>query len=279
MLLTPRYGDRPILAVEVRDAGPHPIMRQRRRLEGFLRDLTEDDWHRPTRCEGWSVQDVITHLTSTNGFWAFSIGAGLAGEPTRFLATFDPVASPAQMVDKVRGTPIDQTLGEFSAGNDALETVIDGLDETGWSGLAEAPPGHLPIRLVADHALWDAWVHERDVLLPLGRPPVVEPDEVRACLRYAVGLGLAFALTRGEVAGGAMVVEVADPDDRLVVAVEDDVIRVHGGATPDGSLQVRGDAVALVEHLSIRDPGVAPPPGIGWLTSGLAEVFDQPSSS
>jgi uncharacterized protein (TIGR03083 family) len=278
MLLTPVYGDRPILAVELRDAGSHPILRQRRRLEDLLRELPVDDWHRPTRCEGWTVQDVITHLSSTNGFWAFSIGAGLAGEPTRFLATFDPVASPAQMVDQVRGTPVDQTLAEFVAGNDALAAVIDGLDEAGWATIAEAPPGHLPIRLVADHALWDGWVHERDIALPLGRRPDVEADELRSCLRYAVGLGLAFALARGAVADATMVVEIDEPEDHVVVAVEDGRVRIHGGDAPEGARHLRGDAVTLLELLSIRDPGVAPPDGLRWLTDGLAEVFDQPSS-
>lgn len=278
MLLTPAYGDRPILSVEVRDQGPHPVMRQRRRLEALLRDLSAEDWHRPSRCAGWTVQDVITHLSSTNSFWAFSIGAGLAGEPTRFLATFDPVASPAQMVDKVRGTPVRQTLDEFVAGNDALAAVIDGLDEDGWATLAEAPPGHLPIQLVADHALWDSWVHERDVALPLDQQPVVEADEVRCCLRYGVGLGLAFALTNGSTVTGAMAVDVDGPDDHVVVEVDHHHVRVHGGDAPDGAPHLRGGAVALVELLSIRDPGVAPPDGLRWLTDGLAEVFDQPSS-
>jgi uncharacterized protein (TIGR03083 family) len=278
VLLTPAYGDRPILSVEVRDQGPHPVMRQRRRLEALLRDLSAEDWHRPSRCAGWTVQDVITHLSSTNSFWAFSIGAGLAGEPTRFLATFDPVASPAQMVDKVRGTPVQQTLDEFVAGNDALAAVIDTLDEDGWATLAEAPPGHLPIQLVADHALWDSWVHERDVALPLDQRPVVEADEVRCCLRYGVGLGLAFALTNGATVTGAMAVDVDGPDDHVVVEVDDHHVRVHGGDAPEGAPQLRGGAVALVELLSIRDPGVAPPDGLRWLTDGLAEVFDQPSS-
>lgn len=275
MQLTPRYGDRPILSVEVWDAGEHPIVRQRRRLEHTLRELSAAEWEQPSRCEGWSVQDVITHLASTNGFWGLSIQAGLGGEPTRYLAGFDPVATPAQLVDHAQGTPVADTLQRFADGNDALEAAMAQVGDTGWDTLAEAPPGHLPIRLVADHALWDAWVHERDILLPLGRTPVVDADEVRRCLRYSVGLGRAFAVSRGDDDPRAMVVAVDDPEDHLVVAARDDVVHVQAGPAPEGALQVRADAVTMVEWLSRRDPGVPAPAGLTWLTEGLATVFDQ----
>ena len=39
---------------------------------------------------------------------------------------------------------------------------------------------------VLHHALWDAWIHERDVLLPLGVSPTEEPDEVAALLDWRV---------------------------------------------------------------------------------------------
>src|SRR3954454_8503809 len=103
MLLTPRYDALPIVAVEVRNVGPHPVMAQRRRLGETLSSLTDEQWAHPSRCEGWTVQDVISHLSSTNGFWAFSIRAGVSGEPTRFLSTFDPGASPAELAARDRG--------------------------------------------------------------------------------------------------------------------------------------------------------------------------------
>jgi len=264
-----------VLAVDARDPGPHPLVQQRRRLAELLADLSDAEWGHPSRCAGWSVQDVITHLVSTNGFWALSIQAGLAGEPTRFLGAFDPVASPAQLVDQVQGTPVAETLDQLVTSTDALVAVVEGLSEDDWEVLAEAPPGHVPVRLVADHALWDCWVHERDIVLPLGRPAVVDPGEVRTCLRYGAALGSAFELCGGPATPRCVALEVHDPDARVVVSVEPDVVRVGEGPAAADAVLGEGDAVELLEMLSARDVGVPVPPAIRHLTAGLAVVFDQ----
>ncbi len=278
MLLQPRYGHPPVIVVDARVPGDeHPVMRQRRRLEALLGELDEAGWQHPTRCAGWSVQDVITHLVSTNGFWSLSMRAGLAGEPTRFLGTFDPVATPALLVDMAEGTPPAETLEQFVAGNDDLASLIEtfGFDE--WNTIAEAPPGHLPIGLVADHALWDGWVHERDIALPLGRPVVVDPDEVLTSLRYAACLGRGFDASTGTREAPPVVVEVRDPDAVVVVTLEEGVVRVGDGPAPEGALRGEGDAVEVLEMLSVRDPGLPMPEAVAALTAGLATVFDQPS--
>lgn len=275
MLLTPRYGERPVVAVEHRADGPHPMVTQRQRLEGLLGELTDEQWQHPTRCDGWSVQDVITHLVSTNGFWAYSIQQGLAGQPTELLASFDPVASPAQMVDDVQGTPPSATLEQFVETNAGLTATIAGLAAADWDVTAEAPPGHLPVRLVADHALWDSWVHERDIVLPLGVDPYEDAAEVLTSLHYGAALGRAFALCSGIDEQGSVAVEVTGIPDRFVVEAGPDQVRVHAGPAPEGARSVQADAVDLLELVSRRDVGWPEPPEVAWLTAGLAQVFDQ----
>lgn len=274
MLLTPRYGEDPLISIEVRDPGPHPIVSQHRRLEAQLAELSDDEWHSPSRCHGWTVRDVVTHLASANSFWALSIQAGQAGEPTRFMAGFDPVATPAEMAAKDQCSP-QEALEQLVVTGQALADAIDRLQPNDWDLLAEAPPGHLPIWLVADHALWDCWVHERDILLPLDRAVVVDATEVRTCLHYAATLGRAFALASGRNEQGAIVIEASDPDDHVVVEVDAVTVRVHAGPGPDGVAAVQGDAVALLEMLSMRDTAHPVPAELGWLTDGLARVFDQ----
>ena len=151
---------------------------------------------------GGSVQDVITHLVGTNQFWTASIASGLAGTPTRYLA----------VVRSGRHTGAD---GRRAAPPVALgrprrvrrhqrrhRRCPHRVDEAAWSSLAEAPPGHIAVNLVVLHALWDSWIHERDVLLPLGVDPVEEPDEVTGCLTYASAIGLGAPWPRVARAGG-----------------------------------------------------------------------------
>lgn len=276
MQLTPRYGDDPVLVVDVALPGPHPVMAQRRRLASTLASLAEEAWHQPSRCDGWSVQDVVTHLSSTNVFWAMSVEGALAGQPTRLLASFDPVATPALLVERSRGESVLETLDGYATSVERLGAVVDGLAGDDWSAVGEAPPGHLPLAQVADHALWDAWVHERDILLPLGQAPVVDATEVLAGLRYSAALGRALRLEQGSTEHGAVELRGHDPAVRVVVEVGGSrAVRVHDGPAPAHAARVDADAATLLDMLSRRAVGGPVPPAIEWLTEGLAEAFDQ----
>lgn len=275
MLLSPRYHGPPIIAIE----GPPddqrlPVTRQRRRMEAMLAGLDDDDWSTASRCDGWTVQDVVAHLVGTNAFWARSVAAGLAGTPTRMLSAFDPAATPPLMVDSMRALAPAEVLEQFVASNDAFFGLVAELDEHGWSTLAETPAGHVPIRLLAHHALWDSWVHERDLAVPLGLAPTVEADEVRSCLRYAAALSPALAMSTGDALSGAFAVEASDPTSSFVLEVGESVA-VRDAMAPGDAPCLCGDAVALVEALSLRAPlPPSTPPEWRRLLGGLATAFD-----
>jgi uncharacterized protein (TIGR03083 family) len=172
MRITPRYEGAAVINVDAVVRSPAAaLLRQRARLAALLGGLTAGEWDTPSRCGGWTVQDVAEHLAGVNRFWSLSIRAGLRGEPTRLLASFDPVRVPAAMVAAARGASAPATLDRFQATTAELAAVVASLADADWDKPAEAPAGHVAIRAVALHALWDSWVHERDILLPLSRPP------------------------------------------------------------------------------------------------------------
>jgi len=278
--LNPRYGDEPfvtvdraVLAATVGD--PAAVMvQQRRRLAGTLSGLDDSQWAARSRCADWSVQDVVAHLVGTNQFWALSIGAARNGEPTRVLAGFDPVTTPARMVDGMRTLPPSAILEQFVATNDAMAAVVADLDDRAWDLVAEAPPGHVPLAVVLLHALWDAWVHERDVLLPLGLTPVEDDREVAGSVLYAAALSPGFVAMSGSTRRGAIEVRAALPAARFVIEVSD-VVAIHGGDAPSDALVLTGDAVPLAEALSLRAPlDQEISDEHRWLMGGLAAAFD-----
>lgn len=275
MELRPRYGDDPLLVLEGPPAAvAQPTIRQRRRLIDVLARFDEADWDHPTRCEAWTARDVIVHLDSTNAFWSHSIAAGRRGEPSRVLAHFDPVASPAAMVAAAGRPSGTEVLERFEASTAVLVGLIESLDESEWQRVAEAPPGHLSTSAVVHHALWDSWIHERDVLLPRGIEPEREQDEIAASLRYAAALSPAFALNEDPTVRGTLAIEVRDPDLAVVVEVGDRIV-VRDATAPGADLRLEGDAVDLVDALSIRRPIEAViPPDAAWLLRGLATAFD-----
>ena len=274
MQVTPRYDGPPVLELRVAVDPAAPLLRQRRRLGEFLATLDDAQWAAPSRCDGWSVQDVIAHLVGTNQYWSISISAGLKGEPTRYLASFDPVATPAQMVEGLRSMSAAEVLNQYVDSVEQLASVVADLDDDAWSTVAEAPPGHIAIRAVALHALWDAWTHERDIRLPLGTAPVIERDEVEGCLLYAAAIAPAIRASAGSTRCGRLGVKASDPDVTFVVDAGPTVV-VADTVPPPGVPCLTGDAVALIEGLTFRAPLVH---GLGddaWLLEGLGEVFDR----
>lgn len=252
MLLSPRYSGPTILTI---DGNPldvlAPLVSQRRRLEATLATLTDEQWHAQSRCAAWTVRDVVAHLAGINPLFLKSAVAGLDGDPTRLMQHFDPAVTPPLMVDAMASMSPNEVLDLFVSSNDELFSTLEGLDELGWSTLAESPPGDVSIRLLMSHALWDGWVHERDIVLPLGIQPTVVAEEVSASLRYVAALSPAFAIGAGRENPGEFGIEATDPELSCVLVVDGSVL-VRTETAAAGVPILRGSAVELTEALSTR---------------------------
>jgi uncharacterized protein (TIGR03083 family) len=266
-----------VLRLEVEIGDPSiPLVRQRRRLGETLSELADADWSAASRCDRWSVQDVVSHLASTNQFWTLAITSALAGSPTRYLEGFDPVATPAAMVEPTRELAPGEMLGRYLESVDQLAAAVTGVSEEAWSCVrAEAPPGHIELRAVVLHALWDAWTHERDIALPLGRQQAAEPDEIRACLVYSAAISPALLATEGSARRGLLAVTAVEPEIAFVVDAGATVVVRERGGEDAVDAELRGDAVDLIEGLTFRVPLAHDVPAEhAWLLGGLAQAFD-----
>ncbi|MCO1659871.1 maleylpyruvate isomerase N-terminal domain-containing protein [Pseudonocardia humida] len=76
MLLTPRYDGTPVPRAEGPIVDPAAsLLRRRRRLADILARFDAEQCASPTRCERWTVHDVIMHPVRVNDAWTASIAA------------------------------------------------------------------------------------------------------------------------------------------------------------------------------------------------------------
>lgn len=235
-----------------------PWLRHRQRLTESLSGLTESQWKSQTRCTSWDARGVVSHLVTVDGFFTMTLRGAKAGTPpTTFIRGFVPATGTDAMVAPLLELPIETLLDQFVTGTDTLRATVEELDGDDWSSLGEAPFGHMPARLILAHAFWDSWLHERDILVPLGIEVAVEDDELLTGAWYTLVMG---GLQGGLIddpaptgPGADAPIDVTLQFDDLAVSMR---VQIDTGAhisRADGAGSVAaGSAVDLVESVTGR---------------------------
>jgi uncharacterized protein (TIGR03083 family) len=268
-----QYYDGVTIEIDASLSLVEPWLRHRDRLATELRDLREDQWKATTRCAAWDAGGVVSHLITVDAFWVMSLRAAKKRkQPTTFIRGFDPATGTNEVIAPLLELPPEALLELLTTGTDAFVAAVGALEADDWDAPGEAPFGHMPARLLLAHALWDSWLHERDILQPLGLAPEVEPDEALAVTWYT--------LVVGALQGGLL----DDPDPvgpgpfapidvtlRFEELLGDQLrVRIGSGVSiarrADADAVNAGSAVALVEHLT----GRAPSPSWDALPADLA---------
>lgn len=231
----------------------HAVRAQRTRLRDELRVVRDDDWRARSRCSDWSVQQVVLHVCGASG--AFT--SVLTGERPVVEEDFDPRTSPNRFVDlHAAESPVD-TLHRLEQSSDALFTVVETMADQGRDDRFPAVWG-APVdwRLLATHAMWDGWLHERDVLLPLGRTQATGDEEARLAVAYGLlvaGVMAAFMqlpldteLRLDGVGGGTFALRVDGVD-----------AFVRAEPTRAADAPSHGDAVVVADALTGRGAEIA----------------------
>jgi uncharacterized protein (TIGR03084 family) len=203
-------------------------------LAALLDRLDDEDWARPTRCEGWNVADVVLHLAQTDELALASIegryadGLDLLAGGTDRAGTVDDGA--AAIVAHERGMP-SATISErwrtgAAAVRDAL-AVSDPHRRVVWVA------GDLSTQTLAATRLAECWIHTGDVADALG--VAQEPtDGIQHIARLAWRtLPYAFARDGRELAGPVTFDLRAPSGRRWIFAPDGDAATVIEGAGLD----------------------------------------------
>jgi uncharacterized protein (TIGR03084 family) len=130
---------------------------QHAELAAVLARLDDDGWARPSRCEGWSVADVVTHLAQSDELAV----ASLAG-------TFDGDLGGAANVDEWAAAVIDaepdrtptEVLARWTTATEALEA---GLRASEPNRRVTWVAGTLSAQTLAATRLAECWIHTNDI--------------------------------------------------------------------------------------------------------------------
>lgn len=237
-----------------------PWQRHLGRFIARLELLPDDQWRAPTRCSEWNVADVVAHLTTTYGFFAYTFGQARLGEkPGTMLRGFDPSNSPEQYIAPMRELTAREVLDDFIASTTAVTDAVTDFADTDWDALGESPLGHLQARYLFAHMFWDSWLHERDTFVAADPPPV-EVDELLMMTwwsLYFAGLEGGTLEDSDPVGPGpeAPVIATLDfsdlPGNAFAVRIDTGVTITS--ADPTGAFAA-GSALAFVEHFAGRAP-------------------------
>jgi uncharacterized protein (TIGR03084 family) len=161
------------------------LAEQQAELDGLLDSLDPDDWERPSRCERWTVGDVVLHLAQTN---EMAIGSA-QGRFTEVVARLAEGLPPTDTVDegvdlmvaRQRGAPPDEVHERYRTSAAVLQDVLRSSDphaRVTWVA------GDLSTRTLATTRLAETWIHTGDVFHAFGRTPV-PADRLRHIVRLA----------------------------------------------------------------------------------------------
>jgi uncharacterized protein (TIGR03083 family) len=190
-------------------------------LRGVVDELGEEGWRHPSLLPGWSVGDLVAHLS-----WLERI----------LLGRHDPVhepdwsALPHVIDDFGRATevPVDlrrtwsraDVLAEFDATiADRHAALLAGPQEL--SAPSANPFGRtVTLESVLRMRIFDTWVHGQDVRLAVGRPGATETEGARIAAEQIAGaLGFLWAKRVDAPVGSSLLVTVTPPGIALVRAV------------------------------------------------------------
>jgi uncharacterized protein (TIGR03084 family) len=143
---------------------------QHAQLAELVDACANDDWERPTRCEGWDIASVLAHLALTDeGAIASARGEfdhhvdGLLGSRERQTVSVDDAA--AAQVEAVRPAGGDEIRRRWHDASETMQAVFAAGDpHTRVTWVA----GRLSLQTLATTRLSECWIHTDDIADALG---------------------------------------------------------------------------------------------------------------
>lgn len=130
--------------------------------------LDDGQWQAATRCEGWTVRDLVAHVAWGQRLEANGVAGLVEGRTTPLVP--DDMTAPGR----------DEVLAELRSSSQALLDGLADRTDADLERLAPMPFGMPPLAVLIQVIAMEVGVHASDLHAALGRPSTLAPDVVRA---------------------------------------------------------------------------------------------------
>lgn len=208
----------------------------------LLDNLSAADWQAQTRCDGWTVADVVLHLAQSDEMAIASLRGTLPSgadvDNSGWTGGSSVDESVALMVERERGATPSDLLTRWTSSANGLVALLGGMD---LSTRVQWVAGTLSARTLATTRLSETWIHSGDIASAVGVTPIAT-DRLELIARLAWRtLPYAFGLA-GKSMSGPVAFRLVSPS-----GAEWDFV-------PDGAVvtTIAGTAVELCEVAARR---------------------------
>ena len=161
-------------------------------LWDFMARLGQEGWSRPSACSGWTVGDVLAHLTQGASTWSATITRAMAGDANP--PPGERMLRPGERGSEVtaqRAIAFRQEMGEtalldaFRDGYQRLHSVLLGLQAEDWDKPCYHRRGVLPTRDYVGLRLQELTIHGWDIRSAFNKAATLSERPLQALLGVA----------------------------------------------------------------------------------------------
>ena len=231
-------------------------------LDDVFAQLERDQWSTQSLCPDWSVRGVLVHLGAVEYM--------LQGEPPGSMPDALPFEKVGDWMQQVTSLSDEEVFGRYRQVLDARRDELAAMSADDFDQPCMTPVGPGTYGRFMDVRVFDFWVHEQDIRVPLAMPghesgPAAEVAiaEIEASLGYIVGRKI------GLPDGMSMTIELTGPVERTFhVVVDGRAGRVETLADPDVTVRADSTTFALLACGRIDPQGPIDDGRIAWSGDG-----------
>lgn len=196
----------------------HPAVEQLNRCWGSLDELfdglDDEQWSTPSLCPDWTVRGVLVHLGAIEHM--------LSDEPPGSMADALPLAKAGRWMRDVAELSDADVLDRYREVIAVRGEELAAMSDGDFDLPCMTPVGPATYGRFMDVRVFDFWVHEQDMRVPLGMPGhETGPAAATAIHEIEMSLGYIIGRKVGLPDGMSITIDVNGPVDRVFHVVVD----------------------------------------------------------